>query len=330
MVARRRRRLSVDSPFVELVDGWMSHLAGAEPAAATVAAYRRDLAGVAARIRPGGDVLRLEDLTKAALRRAFASWGTDHAAASVLRARSAWSGFFDFLVGEDLVDGSPMAAVPKPLRPPDTPRAIGDPGAASRLLEAAATVDPRGRDPWPERDLALVAMFCVTGIRAGEAVALGMASVQGQAGARHLDVAGRSIPVHADLEAVLDAYQVTRAARFPDHDLRDPGTALFVDVRGRRLSTDQIKYLIERLYERAGLRARVPAGALVYALRHTFAASALQAGADVVAVRALLGHRSLDTTRRYLNAGADGLREVIAGHPGQLALREHLRATARD
>jgi integrase/recombinase XerD len=87
----------------------------------------------------------------------------------------------------------------------------------------------------------------------------------------------------------------------------------------------QVKYLIERLYVRAGLRARVPAGALVPALRHSFATSALEAGADVVELQSLLGHASLDTTRRYLDATAEGLREVVRGHPGQVALRDHLR-----
>jgi integrase/recombinase XerD len=330
-MARRRVLLSARSLLGELVEAWTVRLSATKPAAATVAAYRRDLLGVAGRI-PSRDpsALRLEHLTKGALREAFASWGADHASASVLRAHSAWSKFFDFLVGEDLVEGNPMAAVPKPERPAHAPRAIGDPTAASRLLQAAATVDPRARDPWPERDLALVATFCVTGIRAGEAVALGVGSLQGRPGARHLDVAGRSIPVGGDLEAVLRAYQVTRARRFPGHDLADGATAMFVDSRGRGLNADQIKYLVERLYVRAGLRARVPAGALVHALRHTFAASAIQAGADVVEVQALLGHRSLETTRRYLDTGVEGLRDIIEDHPGQVALREHLRASAPE
>ncbi len=225
-----------------------------------------------------------------------------------------------------------MAAVAKPPRVADAPRAIRAPDAAARLLAAAAQADPRGRDPWPERDLALVATFCVTGIREAEAVALGMGSLEGAPGARRLQVVGkgskaRAIPIEAALEEVLEAYLATRQARFERHDLDHPATPLFVDVRGRRLSVDQVKYLIERLYVRAGLRARVPPGALVHALRHTFATSALEAGADVVELQTLLGHASLDTTRRYLDATAEGLRDVVRGHPGQIALRKHLRGS---
>ena len=226
-----------------------------------------------------------------------------------------------------------MAAVGKPKATSGPPRAIRHPDAAARLLSAAAVADPGGRDPWPERDLALVATFCVTGIREAEAVALGMGSLEGEAGARRLQVEGkggkaRAIPMETSLDEVLDAYLVTRERRFPHHDLDHPATALFVDVRGRRLSADQVKYLVERLYVRAGLRARIPKGALVHALRHTFATSSLQAGADVVELQTLLGHASLDTTRRYLDATAEGLRGVVRGHPGQVALRAHVRAAA--
>lgn len=325
-------KLSSTSRFSELVDAWLYHLGTTKPAVNTLAAYRRDLEGIARRIAAEAEVsvLHLEHLTKNAIRAAFASWASDHAAASLMRAHSSWSSFFDFLVGEDLLDGNPMAAVAKPRRSTGAPRAIRDPDAATRLLAVAAKADPRGRDPWPERDLALVATFCVTGIREAEAVGLGMGSLEGTPGARRLAVVGkgskaRAIPIEAPLEEVLDAYLATRRGRFPRHDLEHPATPLFVDVRGRRLSADQVKYLVERLYVRAGLRARVPSGALVHALRHTFATSALEAGADVVELQTLLGHASLDTTRRYLDATAEGLREVVRGHPGQIALRDHLR-----
>ena len=114
-----------------------------------------------------------------------------------------------------------------------------------------------------------------------------------------------------------------RVARFPNLD--HPSTPLLVDTQRRRLAAHQMRCLIERLCTRAGIRARIPPGAMVHALRHSFAADALQAGADIVELQSLLDHASLDTTRRYLDASAKGLREVIKGHPSQIALREHLR-----
>ena len=94
------------------------------------------------------------------------------------------------------------------------------------------------------------------------------------------------------------------------------------------MSVHQIHYLVSKLYVRAGIRASVPAGAMVHALRHTFATAALEAGADVVELQELLGHSSLETTRRYLSATAQGLRHVIVSHPSQAELRKLGRSTA--
>ena len=330
---RRSPRLRADAAFPDLVEAWLDHLSWSQTARATLVAYRSDLLGVAQLMAADVGGLRLEHLTKRALQAAFASWTADHAVVSVRRAHSCWSGFFNFLVAEDVCEGNPMAAVSKPRKSPDAPRAIRDPESTSRLLASAAQADPSARDPWPERDLALVATFCVTGVRSAEATALGTTSLCGPAGNRTLVVVGRggrprSIPVDHALEEVLKAYVATRTARFPSHDLGDSTTPLFVDVRGRRLSADQMKYLVERLYVRAGLRDRVPRGALLHALRHTFAISAAEAGVDVVGLQALLGHASLETTRRYIDTTSEGLREVIDDHPGQVALRRHVEARA--
>lgn len=320
------------SGFSDLLELWLAQLRRRGTASATVAAYRRDLLGIGGRIAGGSDAneLDLRHLTKGSLRDAFASWATDHSPSSVRRAHSAWSRFFDFLVSEDRCDGNPMAAVAKPRGPEHAPRPIRAPDAAARMLAAAALSDPRSRDPWPERDVALVATFCVTGIRAAEAVALDVASLGGPPGNRRLVVIGRtgtprSVPVEAALEEALGVYLTTRATRFPVQDLHDPETPLFVDVRGDRLSAHQMRYLIERLYVRADLRDVVPRGALVHALRHTFAVSAARAGADLVGLQAVLGHASPQTTRRYLDHAVVDLRHVVGSHPGQAALEEHLR-----
>jgi integrase/recombinase XerD len=330
-VVAPRRRLRPDSPLTDAIEAWLVNLGAAKPSPATLAAYRRDVEGIGSRLAALEDLgqladVGLADIERPVLRAAFASWASDHAASSVRRAHSAWSNLFDFLVAEGLRDGNPMAAIPKPKTPVVLPRSIRARDAIARLLRAASEPDPRGRHPWPARDLALLATFCVTGIREAEAVGLDIGSLSGEPGARRLEVRGkggksRPIPVDAVLDSVIDAYQKERTDRFPRHDLDHPATPLFVDVRGRRLTVDQVRYLVDRLYVRAGIRAQVPAGALVHALRHTFATAALEAGADVVELQELLGHASLETTRRYLSATAQGLRHVIQAHPNQAALR---------
>lgn len=333
-----RRRISAGSPVTDAVEAWLINMGAAKPSPATLAGYRRDLEGITGRLAVleglAEDVTQLErvsvsDLDRQALVSAFASWASDHAAASVRRAHSAWSSFFDFLVAEAVIDGNPMAAIPKPKTPSSMPRSIRAPDAVGRLLRTAAEADSRARDPWPARDLALIATFCVTGVREAEAAGLSIGSLAGEPGARRMEVRGkgnkvRPVPIDPALDQVLDVYLRERADRFPKEKLDHPSTPLFVDVQGRRMTVDQIRYLVEKLYVRAGIRASVPAGALVHALRHTFATSALEAGADVVELQELLGHASLETTRRYLSATAQGLRHVIAAHPGQAALRDTL------
>jgi integrase/recombinase XerD len=331
-----RRRLTPESPLTDAVEAWLINLGAAKPSPATLAAYRRDLEGVGGRLAAVEDLgtlgdLGLADLQRSPLRAAFSSWAGDHAAASVRRAHSAWCNFFDFLVAEGIVEGNPMAAIPKPKTPSSLPRSIRARDAVGRLLRTASEVDTRARDPWPARDLAVIATFCVTGIREAEASALDVGSLSGEPGARRMEVHGkggkvRPIPIDPSFDAVLAGYQKERADRFPRHDLDHPATPLFVDSRGRRLNVDQIRYLVEKLYVRAGIRAQVPAGALVHALRHTFATAALEGGADVVELQELLGHASLETTRRYLSATAQGLRHVITSHPSQAALRQAVSA----
>ncbi|MBO0732506.1 MAG: hypothetical protein J2P57_24820, partial [Acidimicrobiaceae bacterium] len=61
-----RRALTTESSFADAVDAWLVNLGAAKPSAATLAAYRRDLHGVAARLAEpdGAETLRLPDLSR--------------------------------------------------------------------------------------------------------------------------------------------------------------------------------------------------------------------------------------------------------------------------
>jgi site-specific recombinase XerD len=328
----------MDPPFPELVEDFLDSLRAAKRSDHTLAGYRNDLYGIAGRIvapkaADQSDLARqvraltLADLDHRSLRRGFGSWAGDHAAGSIIRAWTVWNRFFTHLVDDDLATRNPMKSVPKPKLPRAAPRSIRHENPAALLLATAATIDPRSKTTkrWPERDVALVATFCVTGIRLAEAVSLNLDSITGPAGARRLQLTGkgrkdRAIPVQPGLESVLDRYLATRVDRHGPDALEDPSSPLLVHYDGGRLTPARIQYVVEQLYKRAGIRQAVPAGALVHALRHSFASLAVEYGADVVELRDLLGHASLATTSRYLDANASRLREAVAIHPSQRAV----------
>ncbi len=323
--------------FTDWVARFLQQLAVRKPSPHTVAAYRRDLEGVGRRIcvalGHGEDLDRLElgDLDKVTLRAAFASWADDHAAASIRRAWSAWNGFFEHLVIEEVVLTNPMSAITPPRQSRGKPKAIPGDDVASLLLQTAAQADGTSRSPWPARDVALVATFLVTGIRLSEAISLNLGSLDGPQGARRLVVIGkgnkpRTVPIEETLEDLLLRYLGERRDRFPTVRFDDLRLPLFARTdTGGRFTRQQVEYLVDKLYRRAGIRSRIPEGALVHALRHTFATSALDNGVHVVELQELLGHASLDTTRRYLDATAAQLRHAVASHPAQAALRQFAR-----
>ncbi len=315
--------------FLSAVESFLAARAPAKGSPHTLSAYRADLVGVGTRVAAAVGVtlesLELGALHKASLRSAFADLAADHARASLRRAWSAWNVFFDHLVAEDMVEANPMAGVAKPANVAGPAKVIRGLDVAGRLLAVAAVTDPSARHPWPARDVALLATFSVTGARLAEALSLSPTSFDGPEGERRLSIVGkggkaRTVPVFAAYEGLVRAYLHERATRFPRHRLELATTPLFVTTTGEAMAPHQVPYLVDRLYRRAGMRAQVPKGALVHALRHTFATTALDGGASVLEVSQLLGHASLDTTRRYVEATANELRDAVRAHPARLAV----------
>ncbi len=328
----------VATRLVDAVEDFLVALSVAKPSPHTLAAYRRDLLGVARRVATAQgvalDELALAALDKASLRRGFAAWAADHAKASTIRAWSSWNAFFRHLVAEDLVEGNPMAGVGRPRRPTAPVKVIRGTDVTARLLATAAVADPRARHPWPERDTALVDVRGDrhppgrgTGAQCRLPVRAARRTAPDRGGQRRQGPGATPLPRARGGAGGLPGL---RAARFPSHDLDRPTTALFVHHRGQALTARQVQYLIERLYVRTGLRAQVPPGALVHALRHTFPTTALEAGPTWLEVQQLLGHASLDTTRRYLEATASELRDAVWADPSHLALQHYLLKTTSE
>ena len=180
-------------------------------------------------------------------------------------------------------------------------------GEIERLLEAPDATTPAGR-----RDRALLELMYSAGTRAAETVGLnlrdldlarGLALVQGKGRKERLAPLGS----HAlkALRTYLDDPERPRAAP-PD------GTAVFLNPRGRRLTTRSIGRIVERHALAAGIRRHTTP----HTLRHSFATHLLDAGADLRAVQELLGHAHLVTTQIYTHVSIERLRAIYEqAHP---------------
>ncbi|WP_344105825.1 tyrosine-type recombinase/integrase [Nocardiopsis rhodophaea] len=327
---------------VDAVEEYLVARRSAKPSPHTIAAYRRDLLGVLGCVaeveRCGRADVRLADLSGGVLRQAFAEFATERAASSVVRAWSTWNGFFGFLVSEGIVEGNPMPAVQRPRLKPAEPKPLMGEDTPERLLEALAAGCRRARDPWPERDLAVLALALLTGLRSAEMLGLRVDALSGRAGERRIRVVGkggvtRSLPIEPPLEALVEAYLHTREVRF---GARVRGSeALLVDNRGRPLRRGGLQYLVRQCYKHAGVHDRVARGTLVHALRHTFATRLAEDGASVTEIMRLLGHTSITSSQSYIDVTASAQREAARSNRTYGVLRrlvdqEPRAASARE
>ena len=317
---------SADTPVRELIDEFLAARAVRKPSEHTLQAYRRDLTlilGLAAGDEPVERVL-LGALSPRLLRSAFARFAAGRAPASVYRAWSSWNSFFGFLVVDQIVAGNPMSAVDKPRVAAPSPKPLRGEDTPERLLGAIGQSDERQRDPWPERDLAVVALALCAGLRLSELLALRTGSVLGRPGERRVEVAGkggrpRTVPIEPELDAVLERYVQSRRMRF---GRVAPASPLLVDRFGEPLRRGGLQYLVRSWYRRAGITESVPRGAQLHALRHTFATRLAEDGANASEIMRLLGHASLTTSQNYIEVTAAQQRAAVRSNRTNRALRE--------
>jgi len=284
----------------------------------THAAYRRDLEQVTTALAHHLDCaprdIRLSRVDARSLRAAFGAYADTHAKSSLARAWSTWNQFFTFCVSEGYVTGNPMGAVDRPRVPERQPKPLGGEESPERLLQALAQGARQARDPWPERDFAVIATLLLTGLRSAELLQLNVGDVSGRSGERRLRVRGkgdsaRSVPVEPALHTVLETYRVSREQRFPGQTVGER-SPLFLDRKGNRLRRGALQYLVRSCYRGAGLHDQVPQGALVHALRHTFATRLAEDGASAGEIMRLLGHSSITASQSYIAVTSRAEREA--------------------
>lgn len=175
-------------------------------------------------------------------------------------------------------------------RPPQTLPNLLTEGEVAKLLDAPALNTPIGL-----RDRAVLETFYCTAIRRAECCGLDLQDydrsrselrIRGKGGLERL------VPTGETLAETLERYLTQSRPQLADQG----ESALFVCRTGERLSTQIANILVRQHGRAAGLATRVTC----HLLRHACATHLLHNGADLRQIQALLGHRQLTSTERYL------------------------------
>ena len=267
----------------------------------TIWAYRRDLAQFAehAGRRWRDDPQPLIDFVTA-LQRLGAKGSTQARKSAAVRS------FYRFALREGLVERDLPALVDAPKPGSYLPDVLAA-DDVERILDAPPTSDPIGI-----RDRAILELLYGCGLRVSELVGLDTDRVD--LPSQQVRVIGkgnkeRRVPMGDEARDRLHRY---RSGPREAWTAGRPTPAVFVGMRGRRLSREAVWRLVRHWADAAGVRERVTP----HTFRHSFATHLLEGGADLRVVQALLGHASISTTQLYTHLTGERVREVYArAHP---------------
>ncbi len=224
---------------------------------------------------------------------------------SVERSLSAIKGFHRFMAQELIAEECPTAAIPLPKRPAKLPDVISQETAA-RLLDQHFPATPAGL-----RDHAMLEVLYGCGLRASELIGLDLRDFSAEQELLRVFGKGskeRVVPILGSAKTALTAYLEQGRGELVG---RRPTSAVFLNVRGGRITRQSAHAIVERYGRLAGIEGLHP-----HTLRHSFATHLLEGGADLRVVQELLGHASIATTQLYTHVDTSHIRRVyMASHP---------------
>ena len=227
---------------------------------------------------------------------------------TVARKLSALRSFFKYLQRMGVITHNPAKLAPSPKLEKPLPHFL----TVDEVFHLLGHT--KGDDAGARRDRAILEVFYAGGLRLSELAGLslkdldlnaGVVRVWGKGSKERLAFLGEAA------QQALTAYLPLRS-RLLQEKGRTEETALFVNLRGGRLSSRGVARVVGRRARAAELsQALTPHG-----LRHSFATHLLEGKADLRTVQELLGHASISSTQRYLHLNLDYLMEEYdKAHP---------------
>ena len=186
----------------------------------------------------------------------------------------------------------------------------------TRMLAAAETgetLTKRQQDfqqKTARRDYAMLSLFLGTGIRVSECVGLNISDVNMEDRAFLVTRKGGNQVILYFPESVAEALQAYLKERNEIETLPGHEDALFLSLQKRRITQRAVENLVKKY---AAVAAPLKPKISPHKLRSTFATNLYGATGDIYLVADVLGHSSVDTTRKHYADMSDARRRSAAG-----------------
>lgn len=207
--------------------------------------------------------------------------------------------FYDYLLKKGIVSVNYFSEIKNPKKDKSLPKYVKDNDIDKMFLI------PDTNKAYGQRNLVIIRLLYATGVRVSELVNIKL---------KDIDVSDRTIRIlgkgskervvvfgvntQSDLKKYLSDGRRQLDIRGNDY--------LFLNKDGNRLSSRYVRKIIDDIVVKASIKMHISP----HMLRHTFATEMLNNGADLVSVKDLLGHESLNTTSIYTHLSDDKIREI--------------------
>jgi len=228
-------------------------------------------------------------------------------ARSVNRKMATLRKYFKFLLQEGIITDNPTSKIRSQKIPKNLPVVVEDTRLAQMLDDNEIFTD----DFIGQRDKLVVEMLFGTGMRLAELLGLKDQDINEYEGT--IKVLGkrnkeRIIPVNTELRTLLAKYQeLKKNQNFDNNSL-----TLIVTNKGAAAYPKLIYLIVHKYLSNISTQDKKSP----HVLRHTFATSLLNNGADLNSIKELLGHANLSATQIYTHNSVERLKSIYKqAHP---------------
>lgn len=271
----------------------------------TITSYKNDIAQFIVFINHQQEPFSISEVNYQQIRAWVADLiKTKIAARSVNRKLSSLKSFFKYLQRQQIVEVNPMSKISGPKTPKRLPVFVDEHQMEDLFTEVKFEEGFNG-----QRDKLILDLLYQTGIRRSELTHLKETDVDlfnstiKVLGKRNKE---RIIPISLTLKRNLESYLQVK------EELNLSNSMLLVSVKGNTLNEQSVYRSVKKyLSHVTTIQKKSP-----HVLRHTFATHLLNNGADINAVKDLLGHASLSATQVYTHNTIDKLKKSYKqAHP---------------